>query len=213
MFSQLSFAASVTAGKQFSQASDAPRPQCLAVFDCRALLHHGLAGACSAWTACVSEVFDQAVRPWQPVVGVCRVQPGDPAPNLSYILRNDWKGTISSMRSIITACDKEIRVQGRLLRIAQLEADGYFFLDEPEILIQELRRSKTRIDLFTFMQRLPETTPKFNYPMELDNLAVLPVSTFDHWWNHQIRSFPRNRARQAEKRGVVLREVPFDESL
>jgi hypothetical protein len=49
--------------------------------------------------------------------------------------------------------------------------------------------------------------------MEWDNLAVLPVSTFDHWWTQQITSFPRNRARQAEKKGVVLREVPFDDTL
>jgi len=49
--------------------------------------------------------------------------------------------------------------------------------------------------------------------MEWDNLAVLPVSTFEHWWNKQIRSYPRNRARQAEKRGVALREIPFDEAL
>jgi hypothetical protein len=45
--------------------------------------------------------------------------------------------------------------------------------------------------------------------MEWDNLAVLPISTFDHWWNQQIRSYPRNRARQAEKKGVALREVSF----
>ena len=49
--------------------------------------------------------------------------------------------------------------------------------------------------------------------MEWDNLAVLPVSTFDNWWNNQIRSFPRNRARQAAKRGVTLHEVPFDDAL
>jgi hypothetical protein len=63
------------------------------------------------------------------------------------------------------------------------------------------------------MQRLPETSIKYAYPMEWDNLAVLPVSTFDHWWNHQITSFPRNRARQAEKKGIVIREVPFDGTL
>ncbi|MGA7295716.1 MAG: hypothetical protein WBW85_24530 [Terriglobales bacterium] len=67
--------------------------------------------------------------------------------------------------------------------------------------------------MFTFMQRVPETSRKYAYPMEWDNLAVLPVSTFDHWWNHQIKSFPRNRARQAEKKGVLIREVPFDETL
>jgi hypothetical protein len=49
--------------------------------------------------------------------------------------------------------------------------------------------------------------------MEWDNLAVLPVTTFDHWWNHQIRSYPRNRARQAEKKGVTLRVVSFDNQL
>jgi hypothetical protein len=117
------------------------------------------------------------------------------------------------MRSNIKVGDREIRIDGRVLRIGRLEADGYFIVDEPKPLMDALRQSGSRIDLFTFMQRLPETTPKYDYPMEWDNLAVLPVTTFDHWWSHQIRSFPRNRARQAEKKGVVLREVPFDETL
>src|SRR5438034_11689237 len=49
--------------------------------------------------------------------------------------------------------------------------------------------------------------------MEWDNLAVLLVSTFDHWWTHQIRFKARNKAKQAEKRGVTFREVPFDKAL
>jgi hypothetical protein len=49
--------------------------------------------------------------------------------------------------------------------------------------------------------------------MGWDNFAALRVTTFDNWWNNQIRSFPRNRARQAEKRGVTLHEVPFDNAL
>jgi len=110
-------------------------------------------------------------------------------------------------------CGKEIRVEGRLVRMARLEADGYHFLDDPAPVLDGLRKSGIRIDLFTFVQKLPETSPKYPYPMEWDNFAVLPVTTFDHWWTHQIRSLPRNRARQAEKKGVVIREVPFDESL
>jgi hypothetical protein len=109
-------------------------------------------------------------------------------------------------------------VEGRLIRIARLELDKYEFLDDPEPVLDGLRKIGTRIDLFTFLQRVPEipvpeAPRQFDYPMEWDNLAVLPVSTFDHWWNKQIRSFPRNRARQAEKKGVVLREVPFDGDL
>jgi hypothetical protein len=108
---------------------------------------------------------------------------------------------------------KDIRVSGRLVRIARIDGDKYNCPDDPEALLADLRKCGTRIDLFTFLQKLPDSQPKYSYPMEWDNLAVLPVSTFDHWWNHQIRSFPRNRARQAEKKGVILREVPCDEAL
>jgi hypothetical protein len=110
-------------------------------------------------------------------------------------------------------CGKDIRIEGRLLRVAHIDGDKYTFPDDLEVLLGGLRKCGKRIDLFTFLQKLPETSPQYSYPMELDNLAVLPVSTFDHWWNHQLRSYPRNRARQAEKKGVVLREVPVDDAL
>jgi hypothetical protein len=114
---------------------------------------------------------------------------------------------------VLEICGKGIQVHGRMVRVARLDADKYHFLDDPTAMIEGLQKCGTRIDLFTFMQRLPETEKKYSYPMELDNLAVLPVSTFDHWWNQQIKSYPRNRARQAAKRGVVMREVPFDDTL
>jgi hypothetical protein len=110
-------------------------------------------------------------------------------------------------------CGKGIQVQGRLIRIARLDGEKYNSPDDPELILDGLRKCGTRIDIFTFLQKGLESEPKYSYPMEWDNLAVLPVSTFDHWWMHQIRSFPRNRARQAEKKGVVLREVPVDDTL
>jgi len=110
-------------------------------------------------------------------------------------------------------CGSDIVVKGRLIRIACLDGEKYEFPEDPEVMLDGLRKCGVRIDIFTFLQKLPETTPKYSYPMEWDNLAVLPVTTFDHWWTKQIRSYPRNRARQAEKKGVVLREVPLDEEL
>jgi hypothetical protein len=114
---------------------------------------------------------------------------------------------------LIKVDGKDIRVEGGLIRIARLDGDKYVFPDNPDALLESLRKCGTRIDLFTFLQKLPETSPKYSYPVEWDNLAVLRVSTFDEWWTHQIRSLPRNRARQAQKKGVVLREVPFDDAL
>jgi hypothetical protein len=113
---------------------------------------------------------------------------------------------------VINVSGHDIHVKGGLLRIAHREADGYESLDNPEYLISGMRKCGTRIDLFTFIQIREENPPRYTYPLEMDNLAVLPIPSFDAWWK-SLRSVTRNRARQAEKKGVVLREVPFDEPL
>jgi hypothetical protein len=114
---------------------------------------------------------------------------------------------------LMMICGREIRVQGKLLRVARLDGEKYTFPENPEATLAQLRDAGTRVDVFTFLQSLSDSSPKYSYPMEMDNLAVLPVSTFDNWWNKQIRSYPRNRARQAAKRGVTMREIPFGDEL
>jgi hypothetical protein len=109
-------------------------------------------------------------------------------------------------------CGKEMQVRGRLIRIARLAAEKYDFLDDPEAALQALRRSGARVDLLTFTQQLPDVTPRYDYPLEWDNLAALPVSTFDHWWTRQINGKTRNMVRRAEK-ALTVREVPFDDDL
>jgi hypothetical protein len=113
----------------------------------------------------------------------------------------------------INLCSRVIKVQGRLCRIAHVDADGYKFVDSPESLLDDLRRSQMRVDLFTFIPKLLSTAQKYPYPSEPDNMAVLPVSTFEHWWTQQIGFKARNKAKQAEKKGIVVREVPFDDRL
>ena len=108
---------------------------------------------------------------------------------------------------------RDVKIKGWLPRIAHIDGDKYTFPQDPEEFVSDLRKYGSRIDLFSFLQKLPETSPKYDYPFEWDNLAVLPVSTFDCWWQHQLRSYARNRARQAEKKGVKFREVPFGDAL
>lgn len=117
------------------------------------------------------------------------------------------------MESVINVCGREVRILGRILRIARIEGDNYRFLDDPEPFVSALRNSGKRIDLFTFLQRLPETRPRHNYPMEWDNVAAIAITTFDHWWTKTLGFKGRNKAKQAEKKGVELREIPFDERL
>ncbi|MDT8071006.1 MAG: hypothetical protein ROO76_22835 [Terriglobia bacterium] len=100
-----------------------------------------------------------------------------------------------------------------MLHLARPHGDGYCFLEDPAAVVDGLRQCGTRVDLFSFAQRLPETKPIYPYPIEWDNYAVLPISTFENWWGQQIGFKARNKARQAEKKGVSLREAPFDEAL
>ncbi len=110
-------------------------------------------------------------------------------------------------------CGKDIEVRGRWLRVGSPEGDGYHFLENPEPVLEELQRSGNGVDLFTFMQRLPETTRKYPYAMEWDNFAALPLTTFENWWMKQLGFKARNKAKQAEKKGVAVREVAFNDAL
>lgn len=117
------------------------------------------------------------------------------------------------MEETLKVCDREVKIRGRVLRVARIEGDNYRFLDDPQQMISGLQGCGKRIDLFTFMQRLPETAPKFKYPMQWDNVAALPVTTFEDWWTGVLGFKGRNKAKQAEKKGVEIREVPFDDKL
>jgi hypothetical protein len=117
------------------------------------------------------------------------------------------------MSQFVRAGDRDYKVDGGLLRIARVDGEKYRFLGDPGPAVAALRAAGTRVDLLTFLQPLPESKPLYDYPMEWDNFAALPVSTFDQWWNEQIGFKARNKAKQAEKRGVELREVAFGEPL
>lgn len=106
---------------------------------------------------------------------------------------------------------KKINITGKVVRIAMIENEWFEDIESPELLIHSLQRSKLKADIFTFWQRLPESQPKYNYPMEWDNVAALSISSYEHWWNKQIDAKTRNVIRKAEKKGVVIKVASFDD--
>jgi len=109
--------------------------------------------------------------------------------------------------------NRPLVINGGACRIAHLDADDFKFLSDPEPVLAGLQKSKMHVDLFTFLQRLPETSAKHPYLYEMDNLAVLPLTTFENWWTQQIDNKTRNMVRKAEKKGVVVRETSFTDDL
>ena len=112
----------------------------------------------------------------------------------------------------MNVCGRDIKIKGRIVRIGRLAHEGFELLDDPETAVAELQKSPKGIDLFTFMPKLPHTEQKYNYAFELDNVAALPVTTYDQWWTKQIDGKTRNMVRRGEKKGVTLREVTFDDA-
>jgi hypothetical protein len=106
---------------------------------------------------------------------------------------------------------KEIVISGGLLRTAKLLDEWYEDVEDPKAMLESINKSNLKADLFTFWQRLPETTPKYSYYMEWDNIAVLPIHDYNHWWDNKIKSRTRTIIKSAEKKGVVTREDSFDD--
>ena len=108
--------------------------------------------------------------------------------------------------------DKQIVVTGKLIKIARIKEELYEDIEDPASLIQSLKSSKVRADIFTFWQRLPETHPKFDYYFEWDNFAAIPIKSYDHWLEKQIDRNSRRAVNRSKSSGVDVRKVsPSDE--
>lgn len=107
-----------------------------------------------------------------------------------------------------------IVTKGQFLTTAQI-FDEYWLpvrsLPNPSSVIDHLKADYPQPDLFTFAQRVPDVVPKFSYYMEWDNVAAMPVSSYDHWFNKQISSAVRRNIRASEKKEIVVRMESYDE--
>ena len=117
------------------------------------------------------------------------------------------------MSGLVTVCGRRIQIKSGLVHIGRVDGENYCFVDDVQPVIEALKTCGMRVDIFTFHQKVSEAEPKHPYPMEWDNFAALRVTTFEDWWLKQIGFKARNKAKQAAKHGIEVREVPFDESL
>lgn len=126
------------------------------------------------------------------------------------------KETLNKGRPVRIKC---IKIDGRIfsitrgpLTVVSLEDEWYENLDDPQAVIPFLKENiNFKPDILTFWQRMPDIEPKYSYHQEWEEIAVLPVTSYDHWWNYQIKSRVRNLIRKTEKAGVVVRETSYDD--
>ena len=127
----------------------------------------------------------------------------------------------------------EIRVKGKAVSVPSTQIDGRTVIatgkwlnlavvrdeeliegetvSDPQSFVSGLKESGVDADIFTFVQKLGDTTPKYTYHLEWDNLAVIRITTFSEWWEKRVESSVRRAVRKAAKLGIVVKLAEFDD--
>lgn len=127
----------------------------------------------------------------------------------------------------------EIRVKGRNVRVPSAQIDGRTVISsgkwlkvavihdeeliegetvaDPESFFLRLKQAGLNADIFTFAQKLPNTTPRHSYHLEWDNLAIIRITAFSDWWDKRVESSVRRAVRKAAKSGVDVKVQKLDE--
>lgn len=106
-----------------------------------------------------------------------------------------------------------IAVTGSLVKLGQLNQELYFEVEEPASLIDSIKRSPIKMDVFTFLERFPQSKPQYDYHMEWDNFAALEITTFEDWHKNRIPKATRRGLRKAAEAGIEVRPAPFNDEL
>ena len=106
-----------------------------------------------------------------------------------------------------------LEVTGKRLRIAAVH-DEYWLegqvVDDPASFIEELRRSGLKADIFTFAQKIPDIKPRYKYPMEWDNVAAIPIISYQDWLA-RVSTDMRKDIKRAAAREVIVQPAAFDD--
>ncbi len=104
---------------------------------------------------------------------------------------------------------------GKWIKMATVQ-DELWLEDEgvvdPEAFIRQLNEQNLKADVFTFTQKVTRAQVRQFYRHDLDNVAAIPLTTYDAWWNG-LSQDPRKNVRRAAKRGVTVQAVDLDDHL
>lgn len=110
---------------------------------------------------------------------------------------------------------KPIVVSGKSIKVAAVHDEIWRegqVIDNPESFISKLKESELKADIFTFAQKIPDCKPKYEFHMEWDNVAAIPISTYQDWWEY-VSTGMRKDVKRAKKRGVIIKKVEFNDEL
>jgi hypothetical protein len=79
--------------------------------------------------------------------------------------------------------------------------------------IKSIQENNFKVDIFTFVQRVTQTQPLYDYYYEWDNIAAIKLHDYNYWWEKQISHETRKAVRKSQKNGVTTQLVDFNDEL
>jgi hypothetical protein len=116
----------------------------------------------------------------------------------------------------ITIDNKTVIATGKFIRMAAVHDEEWLenqVVNNPEFFKEKLIQEKLRADIFTFTQKITDTEPHYNYHIEYDNAAAIPISSYQNWWNNELPQVTRKSIRRGAKRGVIAKVIEFNDEL
>ena len=104
---------------------------------------------------------------------------------------------------------KDYVIGGRLARTMRLRDAITESIADPEFVIRNCRERRIAADILQFAYPFEPDRPIRPYHTELENLAVIPVSTYEHWLARQVHPNTRNKVSKARRLGVEVRAEAF----
>jgi hypothetical protein len=132
--------------------------------------------------------------------------------SIEVSIRGQW---VSVPAAVING--HTVVVRGRWITMAEIN-DEYWTegeLEDPEGFVKSWKAQSAKglkADVLTFSQKLPNVTPKHPYPVDWDNVAAIPLTSYENWLKKLSQDTRRN-IKTAAKRGVTTRLLRFDEYL
>ena len=111
---------------------------------------------------------------------------------------------------------KSVVVKGSWLKTAVVHDEEWSDTEigDPQVYVKRLQENRegVKADIFSFTQKPPATTPRYDYVFEGVSIAAACYSSFKEWWE-SLPQETRKNVRRAEKRGVIIKTEQFSDAL
>lgn len=113
------------------------------------------------------------------------------------------------------ASSRQLVITGRWLKTARVVDEGLLegeTFPDPELFVESFHQAGGKADILTFVEKLPNTQPRYAYYWEWSNLATLPITTYSNWLKNQTEHDVRSAIKKAARLGVVVKTAELDDA-